>query len=117
MPRPPRKDLVDVRWLGPGHTTPIYCGLAADRHEHRSDIATFRLREPERAISRAGQRDNGPAIDLDTSADLGASLTLSITDTTINNSENTVSGIDADVAGADATVTFSDDVTYALSIG
>ncbi|RUY57470.1 hypothetical protein EN981_03935, partial [Mesorhizobium sp. M7A.F.Ca.CA.001.13.2.1] len=58
---------------------------------------------------------NGAAIDLDTSADLGAPLTLSITDTTINNSEKTavaftVSGIDADVAGADATVTFSDGV-------
>src|SRR5258705_13196530 len=56
---------------------------------------------------------SGAAIDLDTSADLGADLTLSITDTTINNSEKgavafTVSGIDADVAGADATVTFSD---------
>ncbi|WP_281033343.1 Ig-like domain-containing protein, partial [Mesorhizobium sp. M7A.F.Ca.CA.001.05.1.1] len=52
---------------------------------------------------------------IDTSADLGAPLTLSITDTTINNSEKTavaftVSGIDADVAGADATVTFSDGV-------
>src|SRR6185295_7890034 len=70
---------------------------------------------------------NGAAIDLDTSADLGAPLTLSITDTTINNSEKTavaftVSGIDADVAGAAATVTFSDgvpahDVTVLASTG
>src|SRR4029078_9247247 len=58
---------------------------------------------------------NGSSIELDTSADLGAPLTLSITDTTINNSEKTgagltCAGIDADVAGADATVTFSDGV-------
>ena len=56
---------------------------------------------------------NGASIDLDTSADLGAPLALSITDTTINNAEKTavaftVSGIDTDVAGAAATVTFSD---------
>src|SRR5436190_696973 len=65
----------------------------------------------------AGNTKNvtGASTTLDTSADLGAPLTLSITDTTINNSEKTavaftVSGIDPDVAGADATVTFSDSV-------
>src|SRR5207245_7035362 len=56
-------------------------------------------------------------ITLDISADLGAPLTLSITDTTINNAEKTavaftVSGIDPDVAGADATVTFSDGTNH-----
>src|SRR5205085_868215 len=50
---------------------------------------------------------------LDTTADAGTALTLSITDTTINNAEKgavafTTSGIDADVLGANATVTFSD---------
>src|SRR5205085_11652862 len=58
---------------------------------------------------------NGASIDLDTSADLGAPLTLSITDTTINNAEKTavafkigrascrVSGEDAAVAVCDVT--------------
>ena len=60
---------------------------------------------------------NGVSIDLDTSADLGAPLALSITDTTINNAEKTavaftVSGIDTDVAGAAATVTFSDGTNH-----
>ncbi|WP_166294186.1 Ig-like domain-containing protein [Bradyrhizobium sp. 2S1] len=53
---------------------------------------------------------NGAPIDLDTSADVGADLALSITDTTINNSEKTaagfsVAGLDADATGV---VTFSD---------
>src|SRR5436189_282457 len=68
---------------------------------------------------------NGASIDLDTSADLGAPLTLSITDSTINNAEKTadqitVPRIATDVACADATVTFSDgthQVTVLASAG
>src|SRR4029079_15503634 len=56
---------------------------------------------------------NGAAIDLDTTADVGADLTLTITDTTINASEAgtagfSVSGLDGDLTSA--TVTFSDGV-------
>ncbi|HTN26319.1 MAG TPA: calcium-binding protein, partial [Burkholderiales bacterium] len=55
----------------------------------------------------------GDTADLDTTADVGGNLTLTITDTTINNSEETnvgfsVSGMDADLVTA--TVTFSDGV-------
>ena len=55
---------------------------------------------------------NGAAIDLDTSADLGAPVALTITDTTINNAEKTavaftVAGLDGDATGV---VTFSDGV-------
>ena len=67
----------------------------------------------------AGNTKNvtGASTTLDTSADLGAALALSITDTTINNAEKTavaftVSGIDTDVAGAAATVTFSDGTNH-----
>src|SRR5207248_3117188 len=53
---------------------------------------------------------NGAAIDLDTNAHVGADLALTISDTTINNSEKTavgftVAGLDADATGV---VTFSD---------
>ena len=56
---------------------------------------------------------NGAAITLDTTADGGADLALSIGDTTINNAEKgavafTTSGIDGDATSA--TVTFSDGV-------
>ena len=56
---------------------------------------------------------NGAAITLDTTADGGGDLALSISDTTINNAEKgavafTTSGIDGDVTSA--TVTFSDGV-------
>ena len=56
---------------------------------------------------------NGAAITLDTTADGGGDLALSIGDTTINNAEKgavafTTSGIDGDAASA--TVTFSDGI-------
>src|SRR5207244_8462538 len=56
---------------------------------------------------------NGASIDLDTSADLGAPLTLSITDTTINNAEKTAVAFTRSEErrvgeGGAATVTFSD---------
>src|SRR4030095_1873306 len=56
----------------------------------------------------------GAAITLDTTADEGNDLTLSITDTTINNAEKgsvafSTSGIDGDAASA--TVSFSDGTT------
>ena len=56
---------------------------------------------------------NGAAITLDTTADGGGDLALSISDTTINNAEKgavafTTSGIDGDVTSA--TVTFSDGI-------
>ena len=57
---------------------------------------------------------NGAAITLDTTADAGGDLALSIGDTSINNGEKgavafTTSGIDGDVSSA--TVTFSDGTT------
>ena len=57
---------------------------------------------------------SGFAVTLDTTADGGGDLTLSIGDTSINNAEKgavafTTSGIDGDVTSA--TVTFSDGTT------